>query len=144
MITIFNRSHYEDILAPSVQDLGFDESTIDARYDQINEFEKYLKANNIIVLKFYLHISKEEQKLRLQERLENKEKFWKYSKYDWESRKSWEDYMEVYEKIFDRCNVTPWNIIPTDENWYKVYLVAKKLVEAFESLNLRWPELKKE
>ena len=144
MITIFNRSHYEDILAPSVLDLWISQSTVDARYDQINQFENYLKANNIIVVKFFLHISKDEQKNRLQERLENKEKYWKYSKYDWESRKNWDDYMEVYEKIFARCDSPAWNIIPTDENWYKVYLVAKKLVETIESLNLKWPELKKE
>lgn len=144
MITIFNRSHYEDILAPSVLDLWISEATIEERYEQINQFENYLKANNIIVVKFYLHISKDEQKVRLQERLENKEKYWKYSKYDWESRKNWDDYMEVYEKIFARCDSPAWNIIPTDENWYKVYLVAKKLVETIESLNLKWPELKKD
>lgn len=144
MITIFNRSYYEDILAPSVLDLWISEATIEERYEQINQFEDYMKANNIVVVKFYLHISKDEQKVRLQERLENKEKYWKYSKYDWESRKNWDDYMEVYEKIFSRCDSPAWNIIPTDENWYKVYLVAKKLVETLESLNLKWPELKKD
>ena len=140
MIEIFNRSHYEDILVPTVEGyISLEE--IEKRYDRINEFEQLLADNNTQVLKFYLHVSREEQKERLIERMTEREKFWKHNDSDWESRQKWDAYMAVYEKIFDRCNKVPWNIIPADQNWYKEHLVAQKILSTMENLDLKWPAL---
>lgn len=140
MIQIFNRSHYEDILVPSVEGY-FTKKIIDERYELINNFEKLLQHNGTTVLKFYLHISKEEQHERLIERIENREKHWKHNDGDWDSRAKWDAYMEVYERIFKECNEVPWHIVPADQNWNKVNIVCKKTIEAFEQMNLAWPEL---
>lgn len=140
MIHIFNRSHYEDILVPSVEGY-FSEEIISRRYDHINNFEQLLLDNGTIVLKFYLHISKEEQLERLTERIENPEKYWKHNDGDWDSREKWNAYMDVYEKIFQKCNVTPWNIIPSNRNWYKVNLIAKHVLKTLEDLDPKWPNL---
>ena len=143
MIKIFNRSHYEDILVPSVY--GYiDKEVIEQRYDQINNFETYLEQNGIKVLKFYLHVSKDEQLERLQDRVNVKRKHWKHNDGDWETRERWVDFMQVYEKIFERCNAVPWHIIGSDQNWYKVYQIAKAVEEYLSSLNMDWPELESE
>ncbi|MFL5752403.1 MAG: PPK2 family polyphosphate kinase [Bacteroidia bacterium] len=144
MIQIFNRSHYEDILVPTVHQL-FDRKTIEARYKHINNFEALLKDSNTIVLKFFLHISKEEQTERLNERKTNPTKFWKHSDRDSIEAKSWDKYMKVYNEIFKKCaEHAAWNIIPADQNWYRDYLVAKTIVKTLEELPLEFPKLQEE
>ena len=143
MIQVFNRSHYEDILVPSV--LGYiPKETIDERYKMINDFEHFLEHNGTKVLKFFLHVSKEEQLERLEERISNPEKHYKHKDGDWETREHWDSYMNVYQSIFEKCNDIPWHIIPSDQNWYKANLITKKIIEAFESMNLEWPALESE
>jgi PPK2 family polyphosphate:nucleotide phosphotransferase len=113
MIQVFNRSHYEDILVPSV--MGYiPKEEIEKRYELINSFEKLLEHNGTKVLKFYLHVSKEEQLVRLQERIDNPEKHFKHNDGDWETRENWDRYMGVYLSVFDKCNDIPWHIIPSD------------------------------
>ena len=143
MIHIFNRSHYEDILVPSVLKTH-PEKVIKERYEQINNFEKMLEANGTAVIKCYLHISKEEQLERLNERIENPEKHWKHNDGDWSSRELWDDYMKVYEKIFTKCNDVPWHIIPADNNWVKINHIAKLLLKTLEEMQLKWPDLQSE
>ena len=139
MIHIFNRSHYEDVLVPRVEKYaGMD--VIKKRYDHINHFEDLLKANGTTVLKFYLHISREEQLQRLEERKTDPKKFWKHNDGDWETSKKWNEYMAAYEDIFKNCSATPWTIVPSDQNWYKEYLVAKTIKEAIEKMDLEFPE----
>lgn len=140
MITVFNRSHYEDILVPSVY--GYiDEQTIEQRYEQINQFEKHLEANGTTVLKFYLNVSKEKQHQKLMERINTKEKHWKHSDGDWETREKWDDFMNVYETVFEKCNDIPWHIIPCDHNWTKLYTAATILVDTLKDMNPQFPEL---
>lgn len=140
MIHVFNRSHYEDILVPSVE--GFlPGKVISERYSQINEFEKMLTANNTTIVKFLLQISKDEQEERLRERMTNPKKFWKHKDSDWETRKKWDRYMEVYDSILDKCNDIPWTVVPSDKNWYKEYLVSEKVLSALRKINPKFPDL---
>lgn len=140
MITVFNRSHYEDILVPSVY--GYiDKKTIENRYEQINQFEKYLEENGIKVLKFYLNVSKEKQLIKLNERIDTPEKHWKHSDGDWETREHWEEFMKVYEQIFQRCNDVPWHFIPCDRNWEKLYVASQILVKTLKEMNPQFPNL---
>jgi PPK2 family polyphosphate:nucleotide phosphotransferase len=142
MIHVFNRSHYEDVVIQRVH-AWVDEKTIKLRYGHINDFERLLKDTGTIVLKFYLHISKEEQLLRLQERMSDKTKMWKHNDNDLAEREHWNDYMKAYEAAFENCSVNAeWNIIPSDQNWYKEYLVAKKIVDTLEALKMKFPGLK--
>lgn len=143
MIHIFNRSHYEDILVPTVEGY-YTKERIERRYDHINNFERLLTDGGCTILKFYLHISKEEQLERLTERIENPVKHWKHNEGDWESRKKWDNYMDVYENIFKKCDEVPWHIIPADRNWLKVNGVAKVLLKALQDLKLKWPDLETE
>lgn len=144
MIHIFNRSHYEDVLIQKVHK-WVDEKTIKQRYEHINNFEKLLEETGTIVLKFYLHISKEKQLERLQERLSDKTKRWKHNDGDMKERELWNNYMKAYESAFEHCSrAAEWNIVPADQNWIKEYLIAKKVVEALEKLNMKYPDLKKE
>lgn len=143
MIRVFNRSHYEDILVPAVN--GYlPEEEIEKRYDHINNFERLLQDNGTTILKFYLHISKEEQHERLMERVNIPHKYYKHSDGDWETREQWDDYMAVYEKIFERCNEVPWTIVPSDQNWNKVNVISEAIYQAFEAMNLQWPGLESE
>ena len=143
MINVFNRSHYEDILVPSVY--GYvDQSIIDARYDQINQFEQYLEANGTKVLKFYLNISYEKQEQKLLERINTKEKHWKHNDGDWETREHWNEFMDVYESLFERCNAIPWHIIPSDHNWTKLYATAKIVVDTLKQMDPQFPALESE
>ena len=143
MITIFNRSHYEDVLIQRVHK-WVDEATIKQRFEQINNFEKMLVENGTIVLKFYLNVSKEEQLERLNERLSDPTKMWKHNENDLKERELWNDYMKCYDDVFEQCNkAVEWNIIPSDQNWYKEYLIAKKVVETLEALKMKFPGLKK-
>lgn len=142
MITIWNRSHYEDILVPTV--LKFlDKKTIENRYDHINNFEKMLTDEGTIIVKCYLHMSKEVQLERLEERMLEPHKYWKSTGADFDSRALWEDYMAAYESVLERTNTdhAPWNIIPVDNKWYKLWLVAKTILAAMKSVKLEWPAL---
>ncbi|MBK9478845.1 MAG: polyphosphate kinase [Bacteroidetes bacterium] len=144
MMGIFNRSHYEDVLIQRVHK-WVDENTIRQRFEQINNFEKMLVDNGTIVLKFYLHVSKEEQLQRLNERLNDTSKMWKHNENDILERKLWSQYMKCYEDVFTNCSTgAEWNIIPSDQNWYKEYLITKKIVETLEALKMKFPGLKKE
>lgn len=144
MIHVFNRSHYEDVLIQRVHH-WVDKDTINQRYEHINNFENLLKQSSTTVLKFYLHISREEQLQRLQERMSDKTKMWKYNEGDLEEREYWNDYMKAYEDVFEKCNKhAGWEIVPADQNWYKEYIIAKKLVETLESLKMKFPGLKPE
>ena len=140
MIHIFNRSHYEDILVPSVEKF-LPETVIKKRFQQINDFEKMLEENGTRVLKFMLHVSMEEQKERLQERMTNPKKFWKHKDSDWETAKKWDTYMEVYDTIFDKCDTCKWHIIPSDKNWYKEYLMAEVILDALKDMKPEYPPL---
>ncbi|MBC7864092.1 MAG: polyphosphate kinase [Bacteroidia bacterium] len=145
MIHIFNRSHYEDILVPTVHNL-FSHEIIERRYDHINNFESLLKDSSTLVVKIFLHISKEEQAVRLKERKTNPEKYWKHNDGDAVERRSWDKYMKVYGEIFHRCSKPfPWHIIPADQNWYRDYLVAKIFLNELKKLKSEYPlmEVKK-
>jgi len=137
---IFIRSHYEDILVPSVEKY-ITGDVIEKRFKQINNFEKLIESNNTRVLKFFLNVSKEAQKERLMERIESKKKHWKHKDGDWDTREKFDDYMEVYGKIINRCNDIPWHIVPADKNWQKTNYVAKVLLKTLKELDLKWPEL---
>ena len=143
MIQVFNRSHYEDILITRVHKWCDDALAI-KRMKAINDFEEMLEVHNHThILKFYLHISPEEQNARLLERLEDKTKQWKYNEQDLEEAKLWDQYMHAYEDCFNRCNQVPWHIIPSDQNWYKEYLVAQTMLTTLKKLKMRFPGLKK-
>lgn len=140
MITVFNRSHYEDILVPSVY--GFlDQETIEKRYDQINQFEKHLASNGTKIIKCYLNLSHEKQEEKLLERINTKEKHWKHSDGDWDTREHWDDFMKVYETIFTQCNDVPWHIIPSDTNWAKLYTTLKIVLAALKEMNPKYGDL---
>ena len=144
MIQIFNRSHYEDVVITRVHK-WCDDATAGKRFAAINDFEELLMLhNNTQILKFYLHISQEEQKERLEERLKDPTKLWKYNAKDKEEAKHWDKYMEMYEDVFTNCTVAPWVIVPADQNWYKEYIMAKTLVDVLKALNMSFPDLKKE
>src|SRR5688572_8220390 len=117
MIQVFNRSHYEDILVTRVHK-WCDDKTAEKRIKAINDFEELLQEHNSTqVLKFYLHISQEEQQERLQERLKEPSKMWKYNEKDFEEARLWDIYAQMYEECFDRCDDPPWIIVPSDQNW---------------------------
>jgi PPK2 family polyphosphate:nucleotide phosphotransferase len=143
MIQIFNRSQYEDILITRVHKI-IDDKTAKKRIQSINDFEKLLSEhNNTTILKFYLHISPEEQKTRLEERIKNPAKEWKYNEQDFEEAKFWGDYMKMYEDCFEFCNDIPWTIVPSDQNWYKEYIIASKVKETLQHFNMQFPGIKK-
>jgi len=140
VMQVFIRSHYEDILVPTVGKYIPDD-IIEKRYETINIFEKMLEDNGTRVLKFFLNVSKETQKVRLMERIEMKEKHWKHKDGDWDTREQFDEYMEVYRKILHRCNEVPWHVTPADTNWQKLYAVATEVHRALRGLDLQWPEL---
>lgn len=143
MIQIHNRSHYEDILITRVHQ-WIDDDTAKRRIKAINDFEYVLSTSaNTTILKFYLHISPEEQQIRLKERIQQPEKMWKYNENDFQEAKLWNVYMKYYEQAFEQCNDIPWHIIPSDQNWVKNYLIASKLVETLKGFNMKFPGLKK-
>ncbi len=143
MIKIFNRSHYEDVLITRVHGWCDDELAV-KRMKAINDFENLLLThNNTIILKFYLHISQEEQQERLNERINDPEKHWKYNEKDFSEAKLWGQYMQMYEDCFENCNAVPWHIIPSDQNWYKEYLITTRLLEMLKSLNMHFPGMEK-
>lgn len=114
---------------------------IEQRYGLINDFERLLEHNGTKILKFFLNVSQEEQEKRLRERIEMEHKHWKHNDGDWETRKKWDEYMAVYDRILHRCNTIPWQVVPADTNWQKLYFVARSVLEALENMNLKWPAL---
>jgi PPK2 family polyphosphate:nucleotide phosphotransferase len=143
MIQIFNRSHYEDILITRVHKMC-DDKTAHKRMQAINDFEKLLTDhNNTSILKFYLHVSTQEQHKRLEERIKDPTKHWKYNENDFKEAKLWDAYMNVYEECFANCNDIPWIIVPSDQNWYKEYLIAVRLRDLLKGFHMQFPGLKK-
>lgn len=143
IIQIFNRSHYEDILVTRVH-RWIDDETARKRMKAINDFEELLVShNNTRILKFYLHVSAKEQQERLQERLHDPRKQWKYNERDFIEASLRENYYQAYEDCFEQCNNIPWIIVPADQNWYKEYIIASALRDLLSSLDLQYPGLKK-
>jgi len=143
MIQIFNRSHYEDILVTRVHKL-IDDGTAKKRMEAINDFERLLQEHNrTTILKFYLHVSPEEQLKRLNERIRNPKKQWKYNEKDFAESRLWDIYMEMYEDCFEHCDDVPWTIVPADQNWYKEYVIATKILETLKCFDMKYPGIKK-
>jgi PPK2 family polyphosphate:nucleotide phosphotransferase len=140
-IGIFNRSHYEDVLVVRVHEL-VPRKVWKKRYKQINNFEKILTQNNTVILKFFLHISNDEQKKRLQDRINDPTHYWKFSRADVEERRFWQDYQGAYEDALTECGTgwAPWHLIPANHKWYRNLAVAETVVDALEDLKLRYPE----
>ncbi len=142
-IQIFVRSHYEDVLIQRVHK-WITEERVDARFDAINAFEKLLEVDNhTLILKFFLHISFEQQAEELQQRIDEHEKNWKHNSADWKEREHWDEYMRCYEDALNRCTV-PWTVVPVDKRWYRDYIVSKTVAEAMEKLNLAYPGIKED
>ena len=140
-IGVFNRSHYEDVLIVRV--LGLRPPTVwRSRYDQINAFEKTLTENGVVLLKFFLHISKEEQAERFRARLNDPAKRWKFRTDDLKMRKYWKEFQDAYEDAINRCSTdyAPWHIVPANRKWYRDYVISERVVSALENLKLKWPE----
>jgi PPK2 family polyphosphate:nucleotide phosphotransferase len=144
-MTIFNRSHYEDVLAVRVHDL-VPEKVWKHRYDQINAFEKELAASDTIVVKFFLNISKHEQKKRLEAREADVTKGWKLSPGDWHERQYWDDYIAAYEDVLRKTAAedAPWYVVPADHKWFRNVAVAEALVETLRPHKKAWEERLKE
>jgi PPK2 family polyphosphate:nucleotide phosphotransferase len=138
-ITIFNRSHYEDVLVVRVHELA-PEKVWRARYDHINAFEKLLADSDTVVLKFYLHISKEEQEERLLEREQDRTKYWKLSAGDWKEREYWNAYTRAYEDAINRCSAphAPWFIVPANKKWFRNLAVAEAVGAALKPFEKQW------
>lgn len=139
-IGIFNRSHYEDVLVARVRKL-VPQSVWERRYEPINAFEKTLAGGDVVILKFMLHISKEEQRRRLQERIENPRKRWKLTPSDFEDRKLWDGYQKAYEAALSRCNHAwaPWYVIPANRKWFRNLAVSEIIVDTLRSLHMKLP-----
>ncbi|WP_329625533.1 polyphosphate kinase 2 family protein [Streptomyces sp. NBC_01255] len=139
-IGIFDRSHYEDVLIARVRDL-VPRSQLGRRYGQINRFEKSLADDGVTVVKIFLHISYEEQRNRLLERLDNPEKHWKFNAGDIEERAVWPAYREAYEIALERCTTdeAPWYLVPADRKWYRNWAISKLLLEHLETLDPTYP-----
>lgn len=140
MIGIFNRSHYEDVLVVRVHDI-VPESVWRPRYEQINQFEKLLADTGTTILKFYLHISADEQAERFQERLDEPNKHWKFDPEDLEKRKLWNQYIEAFEEAISRCSTphAPWYVIPANQKWYRNWVISRILVETMRDINPQYP-----
>jgi len=140
-IGIFNRSHYEDVLIVRVHSL-VPKSVWSQRYELINDWEKLLTASGTTVVKCFLHISKETQRLRLQERIDIPEKNWKFNPGDLAERKLWSDYQEAYEAALAKCNTdhAPWHIIPSDKKWYRNLVISQLLKSVLEELDPQYPD----
>ncbi len=140
MIGIFNRSHYEDVLSPRVHGKL---SAKEARehMDEINAWERTLAENDVVILKFFLHISQEEQTARLQARIDTPDKHWKLSPADFAERQYWDDYMEAYEDVLERTSHkhAPWFVIPADHKWYRDIAISELLLETLRGLDLQYP-----
>lgn len=141
-VAVFNRSHYEDLIMPAINKT-ISETQWQSRAQSINDFERHLVQNgHTHILKIYLHVSHKKQHQRLEERMVIPEKMWKYNANDILESARWDQYMEIYERLFRECNEVPWTLIPADQNWYKELLVAEKVVEMLRSLNMQFPGMK--
>lgn len=140
-VAIFNRSHYEDVLVPQVRGL-LDADAIDRRLEHIRGFESLLADSGVAIIKCFLHVGKDEQRERLQERLDNAEKRWKFDPADLQARAEWDLFGASYEGIFRRTATkeAPWYVIPADRKWFRNYLVANIVVRTLEKLKLRYPD----
>jgi PPK2 family polyphosphate:nucleotide phosphotransferase len=140
MITVFNRSHYEDVLVVRVEEL-VPEAVWRPRYEHINQFEKLLSDTGTTILKFYLHISSEKQKEGFQDRLTDPTKRWKFSPEDLEKRKDWDVYQAAYEEALSRCTTeyAPWYVVPADHNWYRNLVVASAILATMRQLDPQYP-----
>lgn len=141
LIGIFNRSHYEDILAVRVHKLA-PKKIWKQRYEQINEFERMLSDNGVTIVKFFLHVSKEEQRVRLCDRLTDSSKNWKFQEADLGERDLWDQYTRAYIDVFRKCSTkyAPWFIVPADRKHARDYLVLEKIVSTLEVMNPKYPE----
>jgi PPK2 family polyphosphate:nucleotide phosphotransferase len=140
-IGVFNRSHYESVLAERV--LGLVPRKVwTRRYAEIVDFERFLVANGVLVLKFYLHLGRKEQAARFKERLADPEKNWKFSHADLTTRQHWDDYIDAYEDMLNRTShpAARWNLVPADRNWYRDHVIAQTVLRAMTSLKMKWPE----
>lgn len=140
MINIFNRSHYEDVLIVRVKEL-VPESVWRERYHVINNFEQTLTLSNITVIKFFLHISKDEQKRRLQSRLDDPDKRWKFSSNDIKEREYWDDYQAAFEDAINNCSTSyaPWYVVPANNKWYRNLVIARTIADTLEAMNPQYP-----
>ncbi|MCC7145765.1 MAG: polyphosphate kinase 2 family protein [Phycisphaeraceae bacterium] len=142
MITVFNRSHYEDVLIARVKKLA-PLTQIRKRYAHINAFEKLLHDEGTVMVKFFLHISKDYQKARLQRRLDRVEKQWKFNPQDLAERQRWPQYQKAMELVLRQCatDVAPWYVVPAEKRWFRDLLVAQVLVQTLEGMKMRYPRL---
>ena len=140
-MVIFNRSHYEDVLVTRVEG-WIDDRTAKRRFRQINDFEAMLVEEGTVILKFFLHISKEEQKERLQDRLDDGAKNWKFNPGDLVARGKWDDYQRVYEEAINATSSphAAWHIVPADRNWVRDLYVCSVIVSTLRDLNMRYPD----
>lgn len=139
VIEVFNRSYYEDIIVPSIEN-KISKEILQHRCQLFNDLEQHLLLNNTHILKFYLHISEEKQAQRVKERLTKPNKRWKYSKEDKVAANKWNEYIKVYDMLMNKCNSSAWHIIPADKRWYRNFAVAKILLNHLESLKLNYPK----
>ncbi len=139
-IVIFNRSHYEDVLVVRVHELAPDKIW-KRRFDHINAFEKLLSDEGTVILKFFLHISKDEQKERLQERIDIPEKQWKFSSGDLKERALWDVYQKAYEDVLEKTSTeyAPWYVVPADRNWYRNLIISNVIIDTLETLDMKYP-----
>jgi PPK2 family polyphosphate:nucleotide phosphotransferase len=144
-IGVFNRSHYEAVLAERVLKI-VPRKGWTRRYRQIVDFERMLVENHVLLLKFHLHISREEQAERFRERLSNPRKNWKFSQADLQTRQFWDDYVDAYEDMLNATShpAARWHVIPADRNWYRDHLITKIVVRAMEGLQMKWPKPKED
>jgi PPK2 family polyphosphate:nucleotide phosphotransferase len=140
-IVIYNRSHYEDVLVVRVHDLA-PKGVWSKRYDHINDFERMLVDEGTTILKFFLHIDLDEQKERLQARLDEPNKRWKFNPADLEERKLWPKYVKAYEDAISKTSTdwAPWYVVPANRKWYRNLVVGTVIIEALEDLNMRYPK----
>ncbi len=140
-IVVFNRSHYEDVLVVKVHQLVPDKQ-LERRYDHINAFEQMLVDEGTTIIKLFLHISPEEQAARLQERLDDPSKRWKFRQGDLDERARWEDYRQAYQTMLQRTSTpaAPWYVVPADRNWFRNLVVAEILVQTLEGFEMTYPE----
>jgi PPK2 family polyphosphate:nucleotide phosphotransferase len=140
-LVIFNRSHYEDVLVVRVHDI-VPPDVWKKRFDQINEFEQTLAENGTTILKFYLHIDKDEQKERLQARLDDPNKRWKFRLGDLQERKLWTEYMHAYEDVLSKTSTdqAPWYIVPANRKWFRDLVISSALVDTLAGLDMKYPE----
>jgi PPK2 family polyphosphate:nucleotide phosphotransferase len=141
MIHVFNRSHYEDVLVVRVKGL-VEERLWRSRYESINDFERMLVREGTTIVKFLLHISKEEQLDKFRERLERQDKYWKWSPNDIKERELWDDYQRAYEDAAGATSTpwAPWYVVPADHRWYRNYVIARVLAATLQSMDPRFPE----